>query len=129
MRGILDQRDNQLDVRDGIHHIESTPARPRVTVARGPGDDECDEDNARDATKCDARDEAAGLGARGRGEPPETWKILAGCDAGEEKGVSGEGDIVEGDGRGKAMVACGVLGADDGRIVEAGVRDEVCQKA
>ncbi|CAG9999814.1 unnamed protein product [Clonostachys byssicola] len=131
LRRVLDERDDDLDVPDGVDDVELAPVDGRVAGARGQEDDEDGDDDAGHAAGADAQDGPARAGAAAGREPPQRpgEEVLRGDDEAEGEAVEGEDDVVELDGRGQAAVAGGVLRPDDGGVVEDGVGGKVRREA
>lgn len=122
----LDQRHQEFDVARGIDNVQLAPIGRGIPRWSRPDDDTADQDAQRAAGN-DARDEAARASAGAGFEAPErAEEILRGGDEAEDEGVRRKDDVVEGDGRGQAVVAGGILAAHEGGVVEGGVGDEVC---
>lgn len=124
----FDQRHQELDVASGIYNVQLAPIGRGILRWSRPDDDTGNQDAQR-AAGDDARDEAArtsaGAGA-GVEAPERAEEILRGGDEAEDEGVDRKDDVVEGDGRGQAVVAGGILAAHEGGVVEGDVGDEVC---
>lgn len=129
---VLDQRHEQLHVRDGVDDVQPGPGRRGVAARRAaaPHHDGHDDDGE-DGAQGHAQDGARGLGSgRAVEAPGAREEVLRGRDDAEEEAVAGEDDVVEGDGGEVARaVAVGVLLADDRGPVEGRVGDEVGEEA
>lgn len=119
LRRELDERDDELHVRDGVRHVQRAPPA-RVLGGRGEGNDERDEGHAEEAAQREAQDGLAGAGG-GDAEGPGGEEVLGGRDEGEDEGVEGEEDVVGLDGGSEVVVAEGVLRADGGGVGEGAV--------
>ena len=133
---VLDEGDEQLDVADGVDNVEVAPVDSRVgggrrlgaTAVLGRGrDDGAHEQHAGEAADGDAQDEVAGAIAGVGREGPQRAReeVLRGGEDADDGGVQREDEVVEVGGRVEAVVAGRVLGADDGRVEEGSVGDEV----
>jgi len=133
LRRVLDDCDDQLDVGNGVNHIEPHPGvkRPLRAVAFWRAeDDKDDSDDADDAAKEYAEDESARLVSFAGREPPDSGEeVLARGDYGHDDSVQRKGDIVELHGRREPLVAGGVLSANQGGVVEGGIGDGVRSEA
>lgn len=96
----------------------------------GAENDEDDKDDADDAAGKDTHDEAAGLAPVAGPEPPQVGeKVLRSGDDGHQEAVAGKPDVVDLDRGRQAFVATVILFADEGRVEEDEVGDEVCKEA
>lgn len=135
LRGVLDERDPQLDIADRIHGVEPAPVHPGVHHAfailwHGRRNKHHDGKHTRDAAKCRAENEARRAVACGRGEAPERWEeVLRGGDERQHERVQGKHNVVERHGRRVSAVARGVLSANDWAIVKGEIGDEVGEEA
>ena len=96
---VLDEGDNQLDVRDGIDGVQPHPSPDRRVYAVALGGAEDDEEHHNDAGHAaeeGAQDEAAWSVSDTRGETPGMGKeILASGDKRQQETMSGKCDVVE----------------------------------
>lgn len=119
LRRELDQRHDELDVRDGVRDVQGTPPA-RVLRGGRKRHDERDDGHAEEAPQREAQDRLAGPRG-GDAEGPGGEDVLGRRDEGEEQGVEGEEDVVGLDGGGEVVVAEGVLRADGGGVGEGAV--------
>lgn len=122
---IFDQCHQELDVANGVYNVQLTPVGRRIPRRSRPDNETGNQDAQRGAGD-DAGDEATRASAGGGFKAPErAEEILRGGDEAENEGVNRKDDVVEGDGRGQAVIAGGILAAHDGRVVEGDVGDKV----
>lgn len=122
---IFDQRHQELDVANGVYNVQLAPVVCGIP-RRGRPDNEAGDEDAQRGAGDDASDEAARASAGAGVEAPErAEQILRGGDEAENEGVYRKDDVVEGDGRGQAVVAGSILAAHDGGVVEGDVGSEV----
>lgn len=122
---VLDQRDQELDIADGVGDIQLAPVGGRVPRRRRTHDEASDEEAQRRASN-DAGDEAAGAGTgAGLEAPKRAEEILRGGDDAEDEGMQRKCDVVEGDGGEQAVMAGGVLAPHDGGVIQGDVGSEI----
>lgn len=122
---IFDQRHQELDVANSIYNVQLAPVGRGIPRRSRPDNETGNQDAQRGAGN-DTRDEAARASAGAGFEAPgRAEEILRGSDEAEDEGVQRKDDVVEGDGRGQAVVAGGILAAHDGGVVEGDVGSEV----
>jgi len=93
-------------------------------------DDEDNKDDANDAAGEYAHDEATGLAPVAGPEPPHMGeKVLRGGDDGHQEAVAGKPNVVDVDRGRQALVAAVILFADEGRVEEDQVGDEIRKEA
>lgn len=91
--------------------------------------DKDDKDDVDDVVEDDIEDEVGGFVVFGGGEGLEVGgEVLGSGDDVEQQVVEGEGDVVELDGGGQIVVVGGVLGVDEGVVVEGVVGDCIRQE-
>lgn len=126
---VLDESYEQLDVTDGVDDVEFAPVRGGIGVGGGDNE-EVGSENPDEAAGCHTEYESRRADARiGREAPERTSEVLRAGDYGENEGMEGEGDVVEGYGRGEAVVTGCVLLSNDGRVIKGRGRDKVRSKA
>lgn len=116
LRRVLDDCDDQLDVGNGVNHIEPHPSMKRslraITFWRTQ-DNKDDGDDPHNAAKEYTEDESARFVSFAWCKPPNSGEeVLTRGDYGHQDAVQCEGDVVELHGWRKPLVAGGILSAD-----------------